>query len=75
MTQLRDLARRCALAKHLLDGIAGHDVDQQDKRQDEPESGEGEKDAFEDVVRHAMRTAWRERRASDDSLGGTVCFL
>ena len=42
---LRDLARRGALAKHLLDRIAGNDVNEQkDRRQNRPKSRQREQE-------------------------------
>jgi len=55
MAQLSQLPRCRALTQHLLDGIAGHDVDhEKDEREDEPECGQSEKESFEEVVRHLL---------------------
>lgn len=45
----REVAGGCSFAEHLLDGVAGDEMDEQeDERDDDPDYGEGEQDAGED---------------------------
>jgi len=51
MTQLSQLPGRRALAQHLFDGIAWHDMDhQKNERQNDPEGWEGKEKSFEEVA-------------------------
>ena len=55
-TKLGQSARRCAFPEHLLDGIAGDDVNhKEDEREDEPEGWKSEEKAFEEVAGHIRR--------------------
>lgn len=46
----------CHFAEHLLNGVAGHDVRQQENHgEDQPQSGQGEQKAEPEVADHASR--------------------
>ena len=51
---MRDLVRRGALAKHLLDRIAGNDVNEQKNRsQNRPKGRQREQEAMQKMARHS----------------------
>ncbi len=53
MTQLRQLSWRGALTKHLLDGIARHNVNhEKNERENEPERRQREEKSSEEIARH-----------------------
>src|ERR1700730_3381678 len=57
VTQLRDLAGRCAFAKHLFHRVAGNDVNQKkNKGEHQPECGQREKKAMQEVANHLLRS-------------------
>src|SRR2546429_2026276 len=68
MTQLSQLPRRCALAQHLLDGIARHDMDhQKNERENEPEGRQGKEKSFEE-----WRSICRERLMSSPAIASRL---
>jgi len=55
MPQLCQLPRRRALSKHLLDGIARHDMNhEKDERENQPESRQREEKSSDEVARHSQ---------------------
>ena len=60
VAELRDFSRRGALAEHLFDRIAGHDVNhEEDESENEPESGKGEEKWLKEVTGHQRESAAR----------------
>jgi hypothetical protein len=61
MAQLHSRTGRRAFAKHLLDRIAGHDVNhQENEREHQPEGGQREQEPFEKVTQHRKKNYERE---------------
>ena len=53
VTELDDFSWRGAFAEHLLDGIAGDEVNlEEDESEDEPERGKGEEKSLKEVADH-----------------------
>ena len=51
-----DVAGGCAFSQHLLDGIAGDEVDQEKNgRDDEPDDGQRVEQAGKDLAQHRVR--------------------
>src|SRR5882724_1949227 len=61
MTQLRSGAGCCAFAKHLLDGIAGDNMNHQENEcEHQPDGGQREQKSFAEVAKHRKRKYDRE---------------
>ena len=71
VTQLRQLTRRRAFTQHLLDGIAGHDVNhEKDERKHEPEGRQCEEKPFEEITHHLKWITYEFPRDAFESRAG-----